>query len=499
MAAHRLRDRAPRPRTLLSACLLALAVPALAALVAAVVWTVSAHDGDRLRVLVGTAACWVAAIAAWALVRRAQRSGAGHRWVLGTIVLGLLAAGGASLSAPPSTSNDSARYAWDGIVQKAGISPYRDVPASDALADLRPAWLFAPRDGQRCEAAAPGGHFPTGDVLTDSVPRGEPLCTAINRPRVPTAYPPVAEAYFGAVRLPLPAGVGWIAFQAAGLVLALAGTLLLTRAFARAGIPLADAALWAWNPLVLLEAVNNAHVDALAAVLLAGAALALGARRVGRSGILFGLAVATKVIPAAALPGMLRDRPWRFAAAAVGTVSAVYVPYVLASGPAVLGYLPGYLSEEGYSSGGDTTRFSLPGILLPPGPALVVGVAALLAVWAGVWLARHRLEPAVAQAVSVGWALVIVCPSYAWYALMLIPLALIARRPEFLVVPAALEAVSATVGTGAGPTVSPAAMAAAAVVLLVAAMARRRARRRPQRGPAPSAYSQGLPRAQRAA
>ncbi|WP_415854453.1 glycosyltransferase family 87 protein, partial [Sinomonas sp. G460-2] len=407
-----------------------------------------------------------------------------ERWVIAAVVLGLLGAGAAALAAPPLTSNDSARYAWDGIVQKAGISPYRDVPAADALAGLRPDWLFA-TGPTAVSADACAGAFPAGGVPTTSVPSGTPLCTAINRPHVPTAYPPVAEAYFALVRLPLPPGVGWLAFQLVGLGLALAVALVLMRSLRRGGRPQSWAAAWAWNPLVVFEAVNNAHVDVLSAALLLGGSLfaagLLGAglsvgRRAASSGVLFGLAVATKLIPAVALPGMLRNRPWRFGLAALAAFVAAYVPYVIASGPAVIGYLPGYLSEEGYASG-DKSRFALPGILLPPFAALVVGLAAVLAVWAWVWARRRVLEPMTAQALAVGWTLLIVCPSYSWYALMLVPLAVLGRRPELLVVPLALEAVTATVGTDAGAPVAKVSMAVAALVVLAVGLRRARSAR----------------------
>ncbi|NUP75695.1 MAG: hypothetical protein HOQ07_13770, partial [Sinomonas sp.] len=249
----------------------------------------------------------------------------------------------------------------------------------------------------------------------------------------------------------------------------------------------------------------NAHVDELSAALLLGASLlgagALGAgvlgsgvlgsgvlaggrpadgpregRRAASSGVLFGLAVATKLIPAVALPGMLRNRPWRFGAAALAAFVAAYVPYVIASGPAVIGYLPGYLSEEGDASG-DTSRFALPGILLPPFAARVVGLAGVLAVWLWVWAKRRVLPPITAQALAVGWTLLIVCPSYAWYALMLIPLAVLGRRPELLVVPLALEAVTATVGTDAGAPVAKVSMAVAALVVLAVGFRRARSAR----------------------
>src|SRR5688500_12715799 len=57
------------------------------------------------------------------------------------VLVGSVAIGGAAMAGPPNTSTDSARYAWDGIVQSAGISPYDHAPADPALSDLRPEWL----------------------------------------------------------------------------------------------------------------------------------------------------------------------------------------------------------------------------------------------------------------------------------------------------------------------------------------------------------------------
>src|SRR5262249_44732100 len=42
----------------------------------------------------------------------------------------------------PLLSSDVYRYVWDGMVQAAGINPYRYVPADEALAFLREAAVF---------------------------------------------------------------------------------------------------------------------------------------------------------------------------------------------------------------------------------------------------------------------------------------------------------------------------------------------------------------------
>lgn len=58
-------------------------------------------------------------------------------------------AGRARHPAPPRTSTDMFRYAWDGRVQAAGISPYAHPPAAPEPAPLRDDWLF-PSEGA-CE------------------------------------------------------------------------------------------------------------------------------------------------------------------------------------------------------------------------------------------------------------------------------------------------------------------------------------------------------------
>ena len=66
-------------------------------------------------------------------------------------------------------------------------------------------------------------------------------------------------------------------------------------------------------------------------------------------------------------------RPGAGGAAAAAVVVAGYLPHVLAVGVKVLGYLPGYLREENYDSGG---RYLLASLLhLPVVPAAAVAGA----------------------------------------------------------------------------------------------------------------------------
>jgi hypothetical protein len=93
----------------------------------------------------------------------------------------------------PRTSDDAYRYIWDGRVLLAGVDPYPFVPLDSALAGLR-APLF---------------------------PEGEP--PLINRPGVPTIYPPIAQLCFALVAFFTPRVAGtW------GLQIAAAGAVVLT-------------------------------------------------------------------------------------------------------------------------------------------------------------------------------------------------------------------------------------------------------------------------------
>jgi hypothetical protein len=82
-------------------------------------WMVVPHNPFESAPIVGTFLSWGVLVWAVRLLRGVPRRRVGAVIIAGTVLLGLVA-----VSAPPRTSNDSARYAWDGIVQKAGISPY---------------------------------------------------------------------------------------------------------------------------------------------------------------------------------------------------------------------------------------------------------------------------------------------------------------------------------------------------------------------------------------
>lgn len=348
-------------------------------------------------------------LAAWALFAAALWLSRHGRHLKLLVIGGGLAVIATGLAGPPSTSTDSFRYAWDGRVQAAGISPYDHAPADPALAPLRDDWLFPPGCGG---------------------------CTRINRPTVHTIYPPVAEGYFLVVHWLSPAGSRHKPLQVGGALLAVAVLLALCRI---SGVR--RAAAWAWCPAVPIEAVNNAHVDTLAVLLVV---LAFSVNR-GR-GALLGAAIAAKLLPVATLPGALsgvlrRGVDWRriltIMVPATVVVALAYLTYVLVSRSSVLGYLFGYVQEEHYSAPSAGDRYAVLRLLLPDSWAPVAALVAVAAVALYVLRYGEPDRPWHGALLVTGSLLLLFTPGYSWYALLVVALVAMDGRWEWLGVPLA--------------------------------------------------------------
>lgn len=411
---------ARRSRLLLAgASLLALAL-------AIVVWWGVTHIGflsvDRRNVFVTwTLTAWTVFVCAVLVLRLLPSRAAGIVVVAGAVVIGL-----AALSGPPNTSTDSARYAWDGIVQLNGISPYAHVPASHVLADLRPEWLFPSVSHSGGTAHCVG----TRIMTTHETTTHDLLCTAINRPRVNTVYPPMAELWFALVRAVVPVTATYWPMQLAGLLVSLGVTVGLLVVLRRTGRPAWYAALWAWCPLVASEAVTNSHVDVLGAALATAGAVLVAFRRPVLGGIALGAATAVKLLPALVYPAVLgRWRHWWSIAAGVVVFALLYIPYVVSTGAKVIGYLPGYLKEEGYDDG---DRYALVSLVFRGHSATVaVFVLALIAVLVTLRVSDPS-RPWSGEVFFLGTMFLILTPRYPWYVLLLIPFVVLSGRWEWL-------------------------------------------------------------------
>jgi hypothetical protein len=303
------------------------------------------------------------------------------------------------LLAPPYLSDDINRYVWDGRVEAAGLNPYRYVPADPHLAALRDATIFP----------------------------------NINRSDyAPTIYPPVAEyIFFLGTRL----RESLTAMKATLLVFELAGVLLLLRLLGDSGLPRERILIYAWHPLTLWEFAGSGHVDA---AIVTFVALALWARRreaAWLTGAALAAAALVKFFPAVIFPALYRRWDWKMPLAAAATVIIAYLPFI-GAGSAVLGFLPGYLREEGLQSGTGFFLWNLVRSVAPlehVGPTLYLALAAaallVLAVRSLFTSEGRYLASAMALAVA---AMVLLSPHYPWYFAWIVPFICFTPRPSVL-------------------------------------------------------------------
>ena len=249
-----------------------------------------------------------------------------------------------TLTAPPILSSDVYRYVWDGRVQLAGINPYRYLPVADQLAFLRD------------EAVYP--HINRADYAH-------------------TLYPPAAQAIFALAAVITPGVFGMKVMIAAFDALAIVTLIVLLRV---AGRDPAELLIYAWLPLPVWEFAGNAHIDGVIAGLLA-LALLLAVR--GRSiwtGVVLAVATLTKFLPVVVLPAFWRPRDWWLPVAFVVTLVCLYLPYS-SVGWQMFGFVPGYVSEEGFSNGHGLFLLDLIGSVVPlPAWATRIYIALVLAV-----------------------------------------------------------------------------------------------------------------------
>jgi hypothetical protein len=373
-------------------------------------------SGTRIR---GEPETLLRAVAIWWLVFAAGAAcvlGVPRRWAVGLIVVAAIAMRVAALAGVPALSNDVDRYAWDGHVQASGVDPYRYPPNAPQLDRLHLRRLYPAASTCRTLNRDPG-------------------CIRINRPWDRTIYPPVAEAWFVGVHAVAGDGGEARTWQIAGLLVDLATLAVLLALLRSWGRDPRWLALYAWCPAAVLETVQNGHVDGLATLMILGALWA-ARRRPAVAGALLAMATLVKLYPALLMAALLLRRGWQRAVAAFAAVIAIgYAPHVLAVGPKVLGYLPGYLREEDYAGG---KRFLLlDGIGLTGTLAQVVAVGVVLGTAAWVVAQREQLAVDVAMRRLLGALLLVATTVQPWYAVPLAALAALEGAWWWLAVAAA--------------------------------------------------------------
>jgi alpha-1,6-mannosyltransferase len=310
-------------------------------------------------------------------------------WTLRIVLLIALAARLIAVIAPPFLSTDIYRYVWDGLVQGAGINPFRYIPADSHLAFLRDAHIY-PNINRRDYAH--------------------------------TIYPPGSQMIFWVVTR-ISSTVTAMKFAMLGFEAATCYVLI--RCLKLLHMRPERILLYAWSPVCLWEIASSGHADAAALTFISLALLARLTNREKLAGGWLGAAVLVKLYPIALLPAFLRGPRLRAAWVMLAVIAAGYLFY-LRRGVSVLGFLPTFAQEEGMESG--TRYFPLAFVernlhaAIPTVGYLVV-CAVVLAVLAW-WAYRRGAAPAtsvssglvLATALTLGFS-----PHYPWYFLWLLP------------------------------------------------------------------------------
>lgn len=279
------------------------------------------------------------------------------------------------LPTSPSLSTDAYRYVWDARVAMAGVDPYAYPPTAPEIAGLRDSSIYP----------------------------------KLNHPTWQTVYPPPAQAFFRAVYWIAPDSVTAmkVALGVAELIaLAALALLLLTL-----DLPAGRLAIYAWNPLLLVEIWGSAHLDALVIATVTAAALASARRRDGLAAALLGLGTLFKLYPAvlfALLPGRRR-------ASVVAAFASVVAGGVIATGGLdhwPLAPIGRYVRHEYFNPGLVRSFVNEPTLALAVAAAWVIAIA-----WRGG--ATHLAE----RAVPLVSGFIVLAPSvFPWYAVWLVPL-----------------------------------------------------------------------------
>ncbi len=289
------------------------------------------------------------------------------------------------LCAPPYLSSDIYRYVWDGWVEGAGINPYRYVPVDPHLDRLRDSQIF-PHINRRTYA--------------------------------PTIYPPVAEGIFFVVTR---ISQSLVAMKAAMVVFEAIAIAALLRLLKAAGLPSGHILVYAWHPLPIWEFAGSGHIDA---ALIALVVLALWARRQDRAwfaGLALAGATLVKLYPAVLLPALSGRREWRVPIAFAAAMILGYLPFI-GAGWGVLGFLPGYAREEGFTANG--AGFFLWDVLqtFPPLTGLptlfyIAGAATIFtALAAAIAFAREpRTDHLAGATLLASTFMFLLSPHYPWY------------------------------------------------------------------------------------
>ena len=355
------------------------------------------------------------------LVSAAPVVGHSRRSAFVLMVAAGLAARLVLFASEPILEDDYQRYLWDGAVTASGHNPY----------------IYSP------QAVIAGGQaHPLGVIAA----RSGMVLKRIGHPELTTVYPPLAQAAFAlATRI---APFSLTAWRGVVLVFDLATLALIVVWLGTLGRSPLWAAVYWWNPVVIKELFNSAHMDGLLAPFVL-AALLLARHRPLLATAAVGFAFGVKFWPALLLPLIWRPLAsnWRRLAVA-GLVFAPFAvvalwPQIAAGldrGAGLVAYAgtwsrnsalyPALETLIGWGVGGAHAPLVARGLICVALVATAVGLA---------WRPIGSPGDLVGRATLLVGALFLLIPAqYPWYSVWLAPLLAIHPIRGLLLLPAVL-------------------------------------------------------------
>ena len=296
----------------------------------------------------------------------------------------------------PTLSDDLQRYRWDGKIQAHGLNPYSTVPKDPRNASL---W----------------------DKYYEVMPARE----------MPSIYPPASQWVFRATWKLFPGPTEFKVPFAAADVLAM---LVLVWIFRKEPDRNFRVAVYAWNPLVIVEFAGSGHNDALA-ILGIVCGLALVKNWKVAANVPIALAAMAKAFPALLLPVWIRNAGWPekragwwAALLAGGTMLAVLAPYMGALGMFHANMVYYEATWKNYHASLYTVIDWLAG-----GKGRIAPLVGIGACWGlSFWLAWKRAEPARAAYLLIGTILAFSANGYSWYFTWIVPMLCFFPNPAWL-------------------------------------------------------------------
>jgi len=208
----------------------------------------------------------------------------------------------AIIPANPNLTDDFYRYVWDGQISLSLHNPYEKKPSEWMESEETPRFLD-----------------------TDLYPH-------LNSPEYYSVYPPFTQLFFATGALIARGDSGGAVFWTKSLMVITEITLLfiIVPLLRKMGKDPGMVAIYALNPLVLLEISGNMHIEGISILFLALALMYYHGKKGIRTGMMLGLSIGAKILPLILLPAMAlasNFKQWlSFSAAALLMAALLFSP-----------------------------------------------------------------------------------------------------------------------------------------------------------------------------